>query len=555
MHTHHCGRVLTVMRASPVVKRPEAAWVVVKEEGSTDDDDGERLETYLHSGLYDGLDLLEAGDVFHVKEPWFTLNDHAESTVRIDHPSDLVLVEGDIFVADPQVETSASSPTTLARECIEKARLAARKRAWVEAYTCYTRALRHVAAAACCDLAGQIRLDRAYLAMQLGRFDGAREDALGSLTHIKDGAKQRGDDSKRYSRAGVAAYNLGDFEEAERCFVESRRLSPSARMELQLCNVRKRLKEQKTGSYDCNHIRAALSKSSPRTDAASYFARTTVRSSPGRGRGLFATCDVKIGDMVLAEKAFSIVFAHEAAAQTAMVYDERDDTMRAAPIGLHRAVMQKLMTNPSQVEKVLDLYNCDYAGVGKKLILQDGAPILDTFQIADIIARNAFGASGQFGSEDPARASAGLWVRAAYSNHSCLANVAKECLGDLLIFRALRDIDAGEEILHAYDGTLELDERREALARQWGFECECALCATEMADGVEVREKRKGLVEEVRRFVACEDAARAKRVTVVRARRLANAIRATYDEDRYRELPKNALGEIEEWLAAAASYR
>jgi len=567
MNTHHRGNVLTVTISSPVVKRTESSWVVVrdKNEGTDDshgDGDGERLELYLHQALHEGAGMLEAGEVFHVKEPFFTLNDRGEQTVRVNHPSDLVVAEQHKLVDDPRAETSASSQIAMARECLDKGRLTARKRAWAEAYTCYTRALRHATAAADSDLAGQIRLDRAHTAVKLGRFDGAREDALGSLPHIEDSAKQRGDDSKRYGHAGAAAYDLGDFEEAERCYVESLRLSPSARIDAHLRNVKQRLREQETGSYDFKHIQAALSKSSPRADAANYFARTTVRCSPGRRRGLFALRDIKTGDMVLAEKAFCIVFAHGAAAQTALVYDERDETMRAAPIGLHRAVMQKLMHNPSQVERVLDLYSAEYAGVGKKLILQDGVPIVDAFQVSDIIARNAFGAGGgHFGSEgegkgeDATRASAGLWVRASYINHSCLPNVTQECFGDLLVFRALRDIDAGEEVLHAYDATLDLDGRRAAVERQWGFECECALCVAEDADGPELRAERQRLVDDVKRFVKSEEAAGAKRVAVVRARRMAAALGGTYDGVRYRSLPRKAIGEIQAWLARAPVYR
>lgn len=140
----------------------------------------------------------------------------------------------------------------------------------------------------------------------------------------------------------------------------------------------------------------------------------TVQASHGRRRGLFARCDFKTGELVQGEKAFCIVLAHKPATQTAIVYDERNDIMRAAPLGLHSAVLHKLMDNPSQLEKVLALDGGEYTGVGKKLILNDGALVVDAFQIADIVARNAFGAGvgGQWNGEDedeePSRAGAGL---------------------------------------------------------------------------------------------------------------------------------------------------
>jgi len=432
MHTHHRGKVLTVTISSPVVKRAESSWVVVKDRAEgpdhsngDSDNDGERMELYLHQALHEGVEMLEAGEVFHVKEPFFTLNDRGEQTVRVDHPSDLVVVEQYKLVDDYSIKAS-------------------------------------------------------------------------SQPHP----------------------------------------------------VKSRLTEQTIANHDFKKLLSSLSKGKPHIAAADQRNSTRVSSSPGRGRGLFATGAIKTGDIVLVEKAFCTAAPH-----TALFYSSQDDIIRAAPLGLHRAVLQKLMANPGQIESVLDLYSGEYAGVGKKLTMADGRPVLDAFRVAEIIARNAFGAGGQFGEEDKGNASAGLWIRASYINHSCLPNLTHSVQGDVLGFRACRDIAAGEELLHSYDSTPDLDARRAALARQWDFECECALCVAEDADGPEVGAKRQRLVDDVQRFVKSEEAARAKRVAVVRARRMAAALGGTYDEVRYRELPRKAMGEIQAWLARAPVYR
>jgi hypothetical protein len=44
---------------------------------------------------------------------------------------------------------------------------------------------------------------------------------------------------------------------------------------------------------------------------------------------------------------------------TAMTYDLRDDKIRVSPVGLTRALVQKLLSNPSQIERVFDLFG-DY---------------------------------------------------------------------------------------------------------------------------------------------------------------------------------------------------
>lgn len=71
-------------------------WIVedvedVEEGGSIEDvdelgvdSDGERLEVYLHRSLYDGVDMLEAGEVFAIQESWFTVNYRGEAMVRVD---------------------------------------------------------------------------------------------------------------------------------------------------------------------------------------------------------------------------------------------------------------------------------------------------------------------------------------------------------------------------------------------------------------------------------------------------------------------------------------
>ena len=463
MATHHRGRVLSVTKASPVVKRPESSWAIVKDEGvdcnsdsNDNSNDGERLELYLHQSLHSGVDLLEAGETFHIKEPFFTLNDRGEQTVRVDHPCDLVVAGG--RNTNTLVNTSPSKKST-------------------------------------------------------------------TDVHDVNQSVQRGKEQKLDNQAIMAL------------------LSKSSKPIPLLAD-----------------IDASVS--------AGVSAGISVQISPGRGRGLFATRALPFNAIVLAEKAFCIVPAHSPAAHTALFYSPNSshsshaDTMRAAPLGLHRAVMQKLMANPSQVEEVLDLDSGEYAGIGKKLILSEeeegGGPVLDAFQVAGIVARNAFGAGGEEDTPNTNTNGAGLYLRASYINHSCLPNLTHSLHnGTTLIIRALRPIAAGEELFHAYTtADPDLSTRRAALALQWGFVCACALCLAETADGAEIRAKRQKFVEEARRFVASEPAAAgAKRLTVVRGRRLANAIGATYDGERYREVPRMGMGEIERWLKGAPGYR
>jgi hypothetical protein len=325
-----------------------------------------------------------------------------------------------------------------------------------------------------------------------------------------------------------------------------------------------RIKEQESGYYDFKTLKASLLSKSSRVDVANFTSNITIAPSPGRGRGLFATRDLHTGDVILAEKSFCVVFGEEGGALSAMTYDLRDDRVRVFPAGLCRAVVQKLLDNPSQVAKVMDLYG-DYRcpeiekkGGGDG----EGEEVVDVFQVHDIVARNAFGPGPapslaycrhQDGSQN-STASAGLWVMASYTNHSCVPNAEKEYIGDLMILRATREIREGEEVVQSYvQVDSDFEGRSKALGDTWGFKCECKLCVAERGDSEDVRRKRRGLEAEAEGLMEGLVSKGGSRVAVVRARRLAKEIEGTYEGERWNGVPRVALMRIEKWIAEATS--
>lgn len=274
------------------------------------------------------------------------------------------------------------------------------------------------------DLTYDLFRNRAHVNLALARFDEAKTDeaktdAVSSLTGMED-QKYKGLDSKAYFRAGYAAYNLGQFEEAKRVFEKQKGLLPGSKEAA--AYIRKtelRLQEQETGIYNFAKLKASLATGHTRVDAASFSRNVTVKESQGCGRGVFATHNISTGEIILCEKVFCAVLGKEEESLTAVTYDHRGDRIRVFPSGLCKAIVQKLLNNPSQIEKVLDLFG-DYPGVGKQLIMRDAHPIVNTFQIHDIILRNAFGLGSvnSSGDEDIRHASTGLWILAAYANLS-----------------------------------------------------------------------------------------------------------------------------------------
>lgn len=544
IETHHRGRVLNVRRAqvrvrlsAPAVPLVAYSWTVVEDDAG----EVERLEVYLHKNK-GGEDMLEAGPWFKIKEPYFTINEQGEPTIRVHHPSDLIRMpdeQGGKIIRTPQ-------------KCKDLGNAALKKKEFWEARDFYTQGLESKSKPGEEDISKDIHRNRAHVNLILSRFDEAKADGMAAITGIAD-EKHKLLDSKAKFRAGSAAYSLGEFHEAQKLFEEALSLSPEDKdAQIYLRNIEARLREQQTGDYNFNKMRLRLSPARSRVDAATFSRRIKTDDSPLGGRGMFATQDLQPGDLILCEKAFRVAWSHEKDAWTAMTFDARDDRIRAFPAGLSKVVVQKLLNNPSQIPRVTSLYS-DWRSdnIGTKTLIGEDGPVVDTFQIHDLICRNAFGPGPVDPSqnEDARHASTGLWLLAATANHSCLANATKEFIGDMLILRAARPIATGEEITHCYDESSDYDSRREKLEITWGFKCHCPLCEAEVADGEDLRRKRRELEGSVAAFLDREHpSGNSKKMAVMKAEKLAREIRGTYDEERYRDLPRRALGPIQAWL-------
>lgn len=72
----------------------------------------------------------------------------------------------------------------------------------------------------------------------------------------------------------------------------------------------------------------------------------------------------------------------------------------------------------------------------------------------------------------------GLWSLASRINHSCVTNCRRSFIGDMMIVRASKDMEAGTELHFQYQ-TPEPNETFDDTQKKfsnWGFVCSCALC-------------------------------------------------------------------------------
>ncbi|KAK4119744.1 hypothetical protein N657DRAFT_649890 [Parathielavia appendiculata] len=541
LETHHRRCHLAIKRVSPVVTHATRSWTIVQDEAG----DTERLEIVLHKTRH-SKEVLESALSFILREPYFTLTEEGEPTLRVDHPSDIiVLYERE----NPQPQShSPVEPEEAASSYKQKGNAALQQGNLPLAHHYYTTALDLLTATSSPNptLTRDLHRNRAYVNLLIGHFTAAKSDALSALIPqpAENNVQAAELNGKVYFRAATAAYNLRQFEDAQDFFEKQLALMPANKAAASnLARTKARLREQREGVYDFAAIRASLAggKTKGEVDATSFVSYTEVRESPGKGRGLFTVKNVAVGEVILCEKAFCVAWR----VQTAVTCDVRDDRIRVAAVGLERAVVERLMGNPSEIGMVMDLFGDWDGGAASGLQKTVDGPVVDVFRIHDIVARNAFGLGQDTGN-------AGLWVRAAYINHSCIPNAEREFIGDLMVVRAVRDIAAGEEIVLSYDESGDYDARQRSLLTTWGFECGCALCAAEKGDEVSVREKRKRLTKEADDFIKTVPRT-AQRLAILKARRLAKAIDETYEAERFKGLPHLASRGIRQWLAKGTS--
>lgn len=135
----------------------------------------------------------------------------------------------------------------------------------------------------------------------------------------------------------------------------------------------------------------------------------------------------------------------------------------------------------------------------------------------------------------------GFWIHTSYINHECLPNSVRTFIGDVLLLRATRDINAGEEITAQYIAPeLTIEDRQQRFLGTWGFKCDCNLCTLD--ENVERNQER----ERMTIFEGLKSTAQklGNKPTVTALKKFARRLRdleSTYDNTIYAELPRLCL--------------
>ncbi|KAF2103995.1 SET domain-containing protein [Rhizodiscina lignyota] len=245
--------------------------------------------------------------------------------------------------------------------------------------------------------------------------------------------------------------------------------------------------ESENGVYNWKLIRKGVKRDKIDNDIASYAAAVEVKDAGEMGRGLFANRIIREGRVVLAEKAFAYAKG-EARGQETHLNVLHDLTRDAPQISAGEALLEKTLASlqnlgPEWRRQFFKLYSGGYPSGDRPFetaLSTHDQPIIDVFHVLSIIRMNsmACGPSDEEESDEenlnePDR-DEGLWIQASYTNHSCNPNCKVSSYGDMLVLRAVRRIEPGEQITVNYVPMNVAHEQRHAILKaNWDFECGC----------------------------------------------------------------------------------
>jgi len=251
-----------------------------------------------------------------------------------------------------------------------------------------------------------------------------------------------------------------------------------------------RLKECNHGSFNFKTLAKAVNLESFDVDAADYTVPITLIGDHENPDGLCANQQIPAGGLVLCEKALSMFLSSETGnCEAPLVEMDVTTGPRVAPAALLQDVIQKCLHDTIYHEAILKLRYKHYNRSGNENKIVDGMVVVDTFLICRILQYNELGAdlntvASAVSLDDMVKAplkfqgqpGRGLWSTIFHVKHSCLPNTVRSHLGNMVVVRALRDIQAGEQITMQYmpvsaNRQVQLDH-----FKLWNLKCECRYC-------------------------------------------------------------------------------
>ncbi|KAG8903324.1 hypothetical protein FRB99_003427 [Tulasnella sp. 403] len=454
--------------------------------------------------------LFPLGYVLAIKEPYMKeMASGGGAHIRVDCASDLLFIHTD----HPSLEgvqwktRSPASPLAVITSpdaWKELGNQYFKDALYFPAAVTYSRGLQHH------PTAHLLRLNRAMAYLRLGYFGAA----LADCQQIMDLPTSTGNvHLKALFRAAQAKYGLGWWNDALSTFKDVARLYPS---EAKVCNgwIEKciqRKREAESGQYRWVTMFEEAQIPGKRLDVAEYVGAIEVTSSPpcGGGRGVIATRDIEPGELLVVSKAFAVCYPEDLPKDTKYLAINflNDRVQKDCSAVLDHKIIEQLVSDPGRSSALYDLYAGpeeasppptysipDRTAVPIEHLPHSGVNV-DASRIQGITTYNAFKpttlkrravALVQRNSKEKDDGPSALFLLPSLFNHSCAPNARWYCFGDIMVIRALRAIQKGEEVYLAYggQGLTYLTRNQDIGLTKFLGTCQCNLCSADREDGL-----------------------------------------------------------------------
>ncbi|RDB28336.1 SET domain-containing protein 5 [Hypsizygus marmoreus] len=203
--------------------------------------------------------------------------------------------------------------------------------------------------------------------------------------------------------------------------------------------------------------------------------RCRLETTPTMGLGFFATSDMKMNDLIFAERPL-VVKPQAPPMQTSIFVGMSAEQQRLAMMAEYEKVLEFMIKRmiPENRAALMALANSH---------TEDGSG-----PIHGVLRTNAFATS--LGKDDGSGVSySAVFDKLSRVNHSCVPNAVTKF--DLASFSssmcAIREIKTGEQIFIAYCDTGASTAARQRELKPYGFECSCRRCTDPESDGLHQR--------------------------------------------------------------------
>ncbi|KZL80292.1 set domain-containing protein 5 [Colletotrichum incanum] len=200
-----------------------------------------------------------------------------------------------------------------------------------------------------------------------------------------------------------------------------------------------------------------------------------VRTSPGKGLGVFALQKIPAGTRIIDESPLFTIDPGRLVRGQGFAFAAIAAAVDEAFAALNTTARAAFLSCPEH----RDLDDEDEAAWSREAL---------------IFRTNGFTMAG---------GTVGIFPRIAKLNHSCRPNAGTASVGGSgsegaarRVIYAARDINAGEEVTITYAPLVQTTDERRARLAQWGFTCDCAACTARDDDKQRVEMKRlMGVIE------------------------------------------------------------